>query len=321
MLRNGATLPANLPGPTDTSNTPRAQITDFDTTKRKTVQRRLQPHVPGRRLAHDEGRRRLSARLNDVESALSRRLRLDLLGAVDGLAGQTPDRGTYGYYEVNNRGTIGKAGADIISLYMQDQWQIGDRLTLNLGIRAEDENVPTFRPEIQENAIEFAFGDKLAPRLGLQLRRVRATAAPSCMAARAATTTGRSTSCARGSFGGDIWCINYRAIDDPNEPLTANFDNMPGPRLWGRRAAAAIAASRTRSRTSIRTCKPMSQDSNSAGFDFEVNPRTVATVHYVHNNLNRTIEDLGALVDGNEEYIIGNPGEGIGAITPARLRR
>ena len=33
-----------------------------------------------------------------------------------------------------------------------------------------------------------------------------------------------------------------------------------------------------------------------------MNPRTVATVHYVHNNLNRTIEDLGALVDGNEVY-------------------
>ncbi len=43
--------------------------------------------------------------------------------------------------------------------------------------------------------------------------------------------------------------------------------------------------------------KPMSQDSYSAGFDFEVNPRTVATVHYVHNNLIRTIEDLGALVE------------------------
>ena len=46
----------------------------------------------------------------------------------------------------------------------------------------------------------------------------------------------------------------------------------------------------------------MSQDSFSAGFDFEVNPRTVATVHYVHNNLIRTIEDLGALVNGNEAY-------------------
>ena len=60
----------------------------------------------------------------------------------------------------------------------------------------------------------------------------------------------------------------------------------------------------------------MSQDSFSAGLDFEVNPRTVATVHYVHNNLVRTIEDLGALVNGNEAYFIGNPGEGNATITP-----
>ena len=45
--------------------------------------------------------------------------------------------------------------------------------------------------------------------------------------------------------------------------------------------------------------KPMSQDSISAGFDFAVNARTVATVHFVHNSLIRTIEDLGALVDGD----------------------
>jgi hypothetical protein len=61
----------------------------------------------------------------------------------------------------------------------------------------------------------------------------------------------------------------------------------------------------------------MSQDSFSAGFDFELNPRTVATVHYVHNNLNRTIEDLGALVNGNEVYLLGNPGEGTTSVFPA----
>jgi hypothetical protein len=36
----------------------------------------------------------------------------------------------------------------------------------------------------------------------------------------------------------------------------------------------------------------------------------------VHNNLNRTIEDLGALVGGNEVYLIANPGEGQAEFTP-----
>ncbi len=75
-------------------------------------------------------------------------------------------RGTYGYYEVNDRQINGTAGANIYSLYVQDQWTIGNRLTLNLGLRTENEKVPTFRPDYLENAIEFGFGDKLAPRIG-----------------------------------------------------------------------------------------------------------------------------------------------------------
>ncbi len=197
---------------------------------------------------------------------------------------QAPDRGTFGYYAVNDRGTIGKAGADIISLYVQDQWQIADRLTLNLGVRTEDENVPTFRPDIKENVFEFGFEDKIAPRLGFSYDVHRERPRASCMRATAATTTGRSTSCARGSFGGDIWCINYRAIDNPNDPLTANSDNAPGRDLW--RAAATCRDRRVPSFENVDPDpKPMSQDSFSAGFDFEVNPRTVATVHFVHNNL------------------------------------
>jgi hypothetical protein len=39
-------------------------------------------------------------------------------------------------------------------------------------------------------------------------------------------------------------------------------------------------------------------------------------VHYIHNSLGRTIEDMGGLVNGDEVYVIGNPGSGIGDITP-----
>jgi hypothetical protein len=56
--------------------------------------------------------------------------------------------------------------------------------------------------------------------------------------------------------------------------------------------------------------KPMSQDSFNAGFDYQIGPRSVVTIHYVHNDLNRTIEDIGSLVNGSEVYIYGNPGEG-----------
>ena len=142
------------------------------------------------------------------------------------------------------------------------------------------------------------------------------------MAARSCTrATGRyydwtKYELARGSFGGDIWCIKYRAIDNPNDPVQRELRQCAWPRpLAGRRRLPRSPRAELRRHRSD-DFKPMSQDSYSAGFDFEVNPRTVATVHYVHNNLNRTIEDLGALVDGNEAYFIGNPGEGTATITP-----
>ena len=55
----------------------------------------------------------------------------------------------------------------------------------------------------------------------------------------------------------------------------------------------------------------MCQDSFSAGFEYQLKPPRVLAVNYVHNNLIRTIEDVGRLIDGSEVYMYGNPGEGI----------
>jgi hypothetical protein len=309
-----AGVPANLQGPVGTLNTPRVFITEFDTTKRRLFNADYNHTFQGGGWHTFKGGFGIQRTENDIRSVYPG-------GAVDifwnttlALGGQAPDRGALGYYAVNDRGTNGVAGANIISLYVQDQWQIADRLTVNLGLRTEAEKVPSFRPEIQENALDFGFGEKLAPRLGLSYDLFGNGRA------KVYGSYGRyfdwtKYELPRGSFGGDIWCVHYRAIDNPNDPITANLSNMPGRNLW--QGGGACRDRRVPSFDTIDPdIKPMSQDSYSAGFDFEINPRTVATVHYVHNNLIRTIEDLGALVNGNEVYLIANPGEGGAAITP-----
>jgi hypothetical protein len=56
----------------------------------------------------------------------------------------------------------------------------------------------------------------------------------------------------------------------------------------------------------------MYQDSTSIGAEYQLRGDMVLGAHYVHNNLQRTIEDIGAVdASGNETYIIGNPGEGL----------
>jgi len=313
-LSNGATLPSNIVGPTGSQNTPRAQISDFDTTERTLFNADYNHTFQSAGWHTLKGGFGYQHTVNDIQSRYPGGYVFMYWDQTLALGSQANDRGTYGYYEVNDRGTVGKAGADILSLYVQDQWQIGDRLTLNLGIRTESERVPSFRPEIQETAIDFGFGDKIAPRLGFAYD-LTGNGRAKVYASYGRYYDWTKYELARGSFGGDIWCIKYRAIDNPNDPFSANFDSAPGRDLW--KGGGNCRDRRVPSFDTIDPAlKPMSQDSYSAGLDFELNPRTVASVHYVHNNLVRTIEDLGALVNGNEEYFIANPGEGAATVTP-----
>ena len=315
VLDNGTTLPANIPGPQFHVNTPRAQITNFDTTKRRTFNADYN-HTFQRAGWHTlKGGAGYQHIENDVDSLYPGGYVLIFWDRSTGLTGQAPDRGTYGHYEVNTFGTIGKAGANMVSLYLQDQWQIGDRLTLNLGVRTEDERVPTFRPDILADAMKFGFADKLAPRVGVAFD-VTGNGSAKVYASYGRYFDWTKYEIARGSFGGDIWCVKYRAIDNPNDPLTATYDNAPGRDLW--RIPGGCRDRRANSINNVDPdLKPMSQDSYSAGIDFVVDPRTVAAVRYVHNNLIRTVEDLAGLVNGDEVYVIGNPGEGLTETTLA----
>ncbi len=314
-LPNGLTIPANLQGSVGTQNTPRAQITDFDTTRRALFNADYNHTFQGGGWHTLKGGFGVQRTLNDVNSLYPGGFIDVFWGATLALAGQANDTGPYGYYAVNDRGTFGKAGANILSLYVQDQWQIADRLTLNIGLRTEDEDVPAYKTDVQKNVFEFGFKEKLAPRLGFSYD-VMGTGRAKLYASYGRYYDWTKYEMPRGSFGGDVWCIKYRAIENPSAPTTANFTNAPGRDLW--KGSGNCRDRRVPSFDTVdKEAKPMSQDSISAGFDFEVNPRTVATLHFVHNNLNRTIEDLGALVGGNEVYLLGNPGEGTTAIMPA----
>ncbi|MEZ5346870.1 MAG: hypothetical protein R2681_15090 [Pyrinomonadaceae bacterium] len=60
-------------------------------------------------------------------------------------------------------GAQGSAASTNDGTFFQDKWQPTNRLTLNLGIRKQKEEVPSFN---EFPAIEFGWGDKIAPRIG-----------------------------------------------------------------------------------------------------------------------------------------------------------
>jgi hypothetical protein len=306
-------IPASLRGGVGFQNTPRVQLAMFDHTKRGYGQI---DYVQSFALA---GNHSLKAGFgyqktsNEVDNTYpgggyvfvwwDRALQSSVTGRTD--------RGPYGYYEVNDFGTRGKAGADIYSLYVQDQWSMRN-LTLNLGLRTERETIPSFRKDISDVAFRFGFRDKLAPRLGASYDwfgdgRLKLYG-----------NWGRyfdwtKYELSRGGFGGDIWKVHYRSLDSIDDVMSLSGTNMPGRNLWTDEAGGFRDLRLPNFDTVDPNLKPMSQDALNVGMEYQIRGNATLTVNYVHTDLRRTIEDLGVLENGDEVYKYVNPGEGIAA--------
>ncbi len=303
-----AVLPAALQGGTGLQNTPRAQITDFDTTKRSSF------NVDYNHAFSAAGFHTLKAgygfqrTVNDISSAYPGGYVNIFWDRAFTFGGQT-GRGTYGYYEVNDRRITNQAGANIQSLYIQDQWSVNNRLTLNLGVRTEDEKVPTFRPDFLENAFHFTFADKLAPRLGAAYD-VFGDGRMKVFGSWGLYYDWTKYELPRGSFGAETWCIYYRGLETL-ELGSLNLGNMPGSDLWINPGTCRDRRVPSFDESIDPNIKPMKQASTSAGMEYQLGTNSVFTLHYIHNELLETIEDIGFLnAQGDEGYLIGNPGLG-----------
>ena len=68
------------------------------------------------------------------------------------LSPRHPHRVPFGYYEVVSNGvfpdlgfiTQGKVGNTNVGLFFQDAWTLNNKFTLNLGLRTENESVPSY---------------------------------------------------------------------------------------------------------------------------------------------------------------------------------
>src|SRR5262245_34952103 len=308
-------VPPNLQGPTNTANTSRVQITNFDKTTQGFVQLDYSHSFRAAGAHQIKGGWGVRRSVNDVDVSYPGGYVWIYWGQAfrSSVTGQT-GTGTYGYYQVNDIATRGAVNANIQNLYAQDTWVLGSRLTLNLGLRTENEKIPTFRPDIAKYAFQFGFADKLAPRLGASYD-VRGDGKVKAFASWGRYYDWTRYEIARGSFGGDLWHQYYRALDTLDIG-SLNLNNMPGADLWG--SATGFRDLRaTAIQNTDPNIKPMYQDSFNTGVDYQMQGNMALGVHYIHNNLGRTIEDMGALVNGDSVYVIGNPGEGQNTITPA----
>jgi uncharacterized protein YdeI (BOF family) len=231
-------------------------------------------------------------------------------------------RGTYGYYQVRSNGvypnqgfiTQGDVSTTNVGLFVQDAWTIGRRLTLNLGLRTENEHVPTFTdaPGVPKNAIEWGFGKKLAPRVGFAWD-VKGDGKTKVYGSWGIFYDIFKLELPRGSFGGEKWLEYYYTLD--NGDLSGIVDNQSCPPTCPGALFRGPIDYRHVSLTSDYIdpgLKPMQMREFAIGGEHELASNLSVSARYVRKWLIRAIDDTGSVdAQQNEIYIIANPGEGL----------
>jgi len=228
------------------------------------------------------------------------------------------ERGTYGYY-IWEDGIRHQNGANSRNqgYYVQDQWQLHPRVTINTGLRIENEFLPPFTKTAANgakipNPIRFGWGDKLAPRFG-GAWDVLGSGKWKVSASYGVFFDTLKYELARSSFGGDYWHQRVYKLDNTNisqlskanpsvgGALIIDIDNrMQAVNAQGELEGIDPDIKATRSREfTIAT-------------EHQLGAHLVASARYTRKRLKYPIEDVGFLdSEESEIYIISNPGFGI----------
>jgi carboxypeptidase family protein/TonB-dependent receptor-like protein len=236
--------------------------------------------------------------------------------------------GKYGYYYVEQPGTIGKVHSNNYSFWVQDSWEITPRLTVNAGVRTENEHIPSFKDQTQfPDALDITFGfkDKIAPRAGFAYD-IKGDGKWKAYGSYGWFYDITKLELPRGSFGGDHWIQYFYTLDDPDYSKIQCGEGTsgcpgtyigPGNGYDLRHSSNQVDEffeeyfNRPGMTGIDPDLKPVKTGEWTGGLDHELNPTMSLGVRYVHKWMFRTIEDTGILYKGTEDYLIANPGEGL----------
>ena len=222
-------------------------------------------------------------------------------------------RGKYGYYVVSQSRTLGTIDFSNLGLFVQDAWTVSSRLTLNLGIRAEREDIPSY---VEENpGIHFGFGDKIAPRVGFALD-VLGDNKWKAYGSWGMFYDLTKTNLPRGLFGAEHSINYYYTLDVADwTSIQCGFPPVGGPGCPGTFIEQVDNRHPSNARDNnliAPDLEPVRTEELIFGLDRELNRTMSLGVRYAHKWLDQTFEDVGTLVPNvGEVFRIANPGEGV----------
>ena len=228
----------------------------------------------------------------------------------------TPDRGRYGYYLWNDARSFGKVGGYNQGFYIQDSWRPSKRVTLNLGVRFENEVIPAFRKDyegvpLEDNLLTFPFGKKFAPRLG---------GAWDILGDGRWKLSGSfglfydivKLSMTQSATGANIFFVTAYKIDDPDyTKLSKTTPGALGAQI-GRYDNRKILITPDGKWAGInKDADPSASREFTVSLDHQLSSRVVAGIRYTRKDLLKALEDISILdAAGNETLFRDNPGYG-----------
>lgn len=221
-------------------------------------------------------------------------------------------RGKYGNYAVRNNAIAGPYGdfydafSNTLSVYIQDSWTIANKFTLNFGVRAESESIPSYatgNPEYEKLVpIKFELGDKIAPRFGF-VWDVNGDSSLKLFGSYGIFYDVMKLEMASGSFAGSKWKSTYYTLDTYEWDKIGVNDYYPGTNL------ATFDYRMPSFNTTDPDMKPMTQQEISLGLEKRLREDLSLSMRLVNKHLLWAIEDCGVVVpDLGEMYYITNPG-------------
>jgi outer membrane receptor protein involved in Fe transport len=227
----------------------------------------------------------------------NRSVRTDETGYVfapNGLGGQQI-RLYNGFYLLYDYDQNSEGNTEETALFLQDQVRVGDYVTLNLGVRADQfESRGNNRFNLPNRALDFGFSDTVAPRIGFTAD---------------VTRNGRSKLFGHyGKFYESVPLdINVRAFS--NETYNLHYfyypsdGSLPGHANQGEWFYTYFLGAGTAVDPNI---EPMYSEEMVAGFEYEIAPGIAAGLKVVDRSLGNVVEDIS--VDNGHTYFITNPG-------------